>query len=118
MSNSQAVPRLHHSSSSHPRGPLTMPPSHLQNNVSSKKEETKVYFRLIIHKTEKPNAYLPRRIEEFGEAPALGEDGGERNVVEEPARRAEYRTERTVVSMPRMRVLAVTALDLLSPLHT
>lgn len=61
---------------------------------------------------------MPRRIEEVGEVLDLGEDGGERNVVEEPARRAEYRTERTVVSIPRMRVLAFTALDLLSPLQT
>jgi len=49
----------------------------------------------------------------------LGEDGGDRNVVEDPARRAEYRTDRTVVSIPRIRVLVETAFDLLlSPLHT
>jgi len=57
-------------------------------------------------------------LKRLAQVPDLGEDGGERNVVEEPARRAEYRTERTVVSIPRMRVLAFTALDLLRPLHT
>ena len=41
--------------------------------------------------------------------PDLGEDGGDRNVVDDPARTAEYRTDRTVVSIPRMRVLVETA---------
>jgi len=51
--------------------------------------------------------------------PDLGEDGGDIKVVADPARRAEYRTERTVVSIPRTRVLVVTAFDLLwSPLQT
>lgn len=51
--------------------------------------------------------------------PDLGEDGGDIKVVDDPARRAEYRTERTVVSIPRTRVLIVTAFDLLwSPLQT
>jgi len=48
----------------------------------------------------------------------LGEDGGDRNVVEDPARTAEYRTERIVVSIPRTSVLVETAFDLLCrPLH-
>lgn len=50
--------------------------------------------------------------------PALGEDGGDKNVVEDPARRAEYNTDSTVVSMPRMSVPVLTALDLLRPLHS
>lgn len=49
--------------------------------------------------------------------PDLGEDGGLRKAVEDPARRAEYRTERTVVSIPRTRVPIVTAFDLCRPLH-
>ena len=53
------------------------------------------------------------------QVPAFGEAGGERNVVEDPARSAEYKTERTVVNIPRMRVLVETAVDLLwRPLHT
>lgn len=47
----------------------------------------------------------------------MGEDGGDKKVVEDPARRAEYRTERTVVSMPRTRVPVETTFDLLRPLH-
>lgn len=50
--------------------------------------------------------------------PALGEDGGDKNVVEDPARSAEYNTDRTVVSMPRTSVLVLTARDLLRPLHS
>lgn len=50
--------------------------------------------------------------------PALGEDGGDKNVVEDPARRAEYNTDSTVVSMPRTSVPVLTALDLLRPLHS
>lgn len=34
-------------------------------------------------------------------------------MVEDPARSAEYRTDRTVVSMPRIRVPVDTAFDLL-----
>lgn len=43
--------------------------------------------------------------------PALGEDGGDRKVVEDPARSAEYKTERMVVAIPRRRVLTETALE-------
>lgn len=50
--------------------------------------------------------------------PDLGEDGGDKNVVEDPARRAEYNTDSTVVSMPRTSVLVLTALDLLRLLHS
>lgn len=50
--------------------------------------------------------------------PDFGEEGGDRNVVEEPARTAEYRTERTVVNSPRIRVPKETACELLRPLHT
>lgn len=45
--------------------------------------------------------------------PALGDDGGDRKALEEPARRAEYKTDSTVVIIPRTRVPTVTALDLL-----
>lgn len=45
------------------------------------------------------------------EAPVFGEDGGERNVVEDPALTAEYTTERTVVSIPRTRVPMETDLE-------
>lgn len=71
MSNSQAVPLLHRSSS-HPQGLLTMPPSHLDTTFQAKQKKL-----------------MPKRIEEFEEVPALGDDGGERNVVEEPALSAE-----------------------------
>ena len=51
--------------------------------------------------------------------PDLGEDGGDKNVVDDPARSAEYRTEMMVVSNPRIRVLVDTALDALwRPLQT
>lgn len=49
--------------------------------------------------------------------PDFGEDGGDKKVVEDPARSAEYKTERTVVTIPRIRVLVETALDLFRPLH-
>lgn len=50
--------------------------------------------------------------------PALGEEGGDRNVVDDPARSAEYKMDKTVVSNPRTRVLIVTAFDRLwRPLH-
>jgi hypothetical protein len=45
--------------------------------------------------------------------PDLGDDGGERNVVEDPARTAEYTTERTVVSIPSIRALIETCLECL-----
>lgn len=55
----------------------------------------------------------------FVSIPALGDDGGDRKAFEEPARRAEYNTESTVVIIPRTRVLVVTAFDLLCrPLQT
>lgn len=50
--------------------------------------------------------------------PDLGDEGGERNVVEDPARTAEYRTERTVVIIPTKRVPVVTTFDLFRPLHS
>lgn len=50
--------------------------------------------------------------------PILGEDCGDKNVVDYPARRAEYNTDSTVVSMPRTSVPVLTALDLLRPLHS
>ena len=51
--------------------------------------------------------------------PDFGEDGGDaKSAVEDPARTAEYKTDNTVVSMPRTRVPVLTALDLLRPLHS
>lgn len=43
--------------------------------------------------------------------PDFGEDGGLRNIVEDPARQAEYKTDRTVVSIPRIRVPVETVLE-------
>ena len=49
----------------------------------------------------------------------LGDYGGERNVVEDPARTAEYTTESTVVSIPSIRALNETCLECqCSPLHS
>lgn len=45
--------------------------------------------------------------------PARGELGGESNVVEDPARTAEYTTDRIVVTSPRVRLLVETALECL-----
>ena len=45
--------------------------------------------------------------------PDLGDDGGERNVVEDPARTAEYTTDSTVVSIPSIRALNETCLECL-----
>ena len=45
--------------------------------------------------------------------PDLGDDGGERNVVEDPARTAEYTTDSTVVSIPSIRALIETCLECL-----
>jgi hypothetical protein len=51
--------------------------------------------------------------------PDLGDDGGERNVVEDPARTAEYTTDSTVVSIPSIRALIETCLECMwSPLHS
>lgn len=51
--------------------------------------------------------------------PARGELGGERRVVEDPARTAEYTTDRTVVHRPRASVPVETALECLwRPLHS
>ena len=43
--------------------------------------------------------------------PDLGDDGGERNVVEDPARTAEYTTERMVVASPSVRLPVDTAFE-------
>lgn len=63
------------------------------------------------------NGIFPSRV--IGEVlvPALGEDGGDKKVVDDPARTAEYRTDSTVVSIPRTRVLVDTTFVLLRPLH-
>lgn len=51
--------------------------------------------------------------------PGLGEEGGDRKVVDDPARSAEYRTDKTVVSNPSTRVLIDTAFACLwRPLQT
>lgn len=69
----------------------------------------------------KPSPHVThiRHMAEMLLSPALGEEGGERKVVEDPALTAEYTVESTVVSIPRTRVPVETCLECKwRPLHS
>jgi hypothetical protein len=62
----------------------------------------KIYGKEIMH-----HIYIPR-----------GEEGGDRKVVDDPARTAEYTTDKIVVKSPNTRVVVDTAVEwLCKPLH-
>jgi len=50
---------------------------------------------------------------DFNDLPARGELGGESTVAEDPARTAEYTTDRTVVTNPKVREPVETAFECL-----
>lgn len=70
------------------------------------------YLTLLSPFQNKTSTYM-NFLFEIRTLPARGELGGERRVVEDPARTAEYTTERTVVSRPMLMVPVETALECL-----